>query len=219
MSEYLTYTTDNDLFTIDGQIEDIAIAVESSQITEDNFDDVTDSEIVGCGVTFFDWLEEKKTIDQDTLEETEVLPPVFQRAESKGKVTHQTLSEISLTSLQSVGSSLANLLGVFGPCGPLCAHGLGGLSSSLSQVSGAGGAFGSGLTFDSKGNFNLTGTVSDLAAKTGLSEAMLRSGQYSAEDILSRLFSTIGSGLYTCCFGLIDILIDCCIPTPEPKAA
>lgn len=124
-------------------------------------------------------------------------------------------------------SVVGNLVSVFGQlaasCGPLCLHALSGAGSAVSSAASASSGLGGlasaagGLKFDGNGNVSFSGSVGELAQKTGYSADAIRSGAVSVSDLIAALSLSFGQGMGAVFgFGLIDVFANV---IPDGKAA
>lgn len=130
--------------------------------------------------------------------------------------TVDTLSAVTADTYQQgaalAGQVFGGLASVIGSCGVFCVHGLGSVGNTLASNSiGAGlSGAGSAVSITHSGNqITLSGDRADIAARAGITLNEL--GNYSAEDIISRILETMqcfGECVHSMSFGIIDSLAD-----------
>jgi hypothetical protein len=122
---------------------------------------------------------------------------------------------------------VGNLVSIFGQlaasCGPLCLHALSGAGSAMGSAASASSGLGGlasaagGLKFDGNGNVSFSGSVGELARKTGYSADAIKSGAVSVSDLIAALSISFGQGVSAVFgFGLIDVFANI---IPDGKAA
>ncbi|MEX0896002.1 MAG: hypothetical protein WDZ94_03615 [Patescibacteria group bacterium] len=141
----------------------------------------------------------------------------FDQLQESATETVQNLSGITQETFEQgavlTSQVFSGLASVIGSCGVFCMHGLGSMGGSMAgNGMGLGGMTGAGanINFSHSGDqLTLSGSRSAIANRAGIPLNEL--GNYTAEDIISRILETMqcfGECVNSMSFGIIDTLAD-----------